>query len=258
MMGALAHRSNPTELTFDEENVLIEQAQRLLSDHISIDEVSKTVGLEFQTVEAIARGDLVAFPYLIGDRKEFLRDLAALSTWLRYFCQIKGDWKKRDLRGLGRAFADYGLHSLVDSIRQLADRLDVEATPWPAQIHASGVLNYIDRILLANRSPTEEVAEGSTPPAHAVYLGKGLVRIGKETLVISPLEDESLCALLELGGAADSRALIKQSGSDRSPRVLRRLRGKYDGKFKNLVSAPGARGKGGYRTSIEDARSKGR
>jgi hypothetical protein len=65
-------------------------------------------------------------------------------------------------------------------------------------------------------------------------------------------EGEVLKALV--GGPLTITELRRQSNVDDAQRVLRRIRDKYA--LAQYITLPGARGNGGYRTTIQDSRSR--
>ena len=91
------------------------------------------------------------------------------------------------------------------------------------------------------------------PPADPVppqYLGDGRVRIGGETVCLEGNEADIVETLVILG-AANIDELRKVA--DNVPRVLNRIREKYPLLAPHIIS-PGAKGRGGYRTTIVDGR----
>jgi len=90
--------------------------------------------------------------------------------------------------------------------------------------------------------------EAGPPKPEAVWLGKGRVRIGDETLSLEPQFADVLEALVGLG-AAMKPDLQKRSGRDEPGRLLNKLVRKFP-RLRSYIVLPGRRGKGGYRTTI--------
>jgi len=95
-------------------------------------------------------------------------------------------------------------------------------------------------------------AEKGEPEVIARAMGRGVYCIGDETIKLEPAEDNVLTALIQLGGAATKDELIRKSGPANAPAVLRRIVKKWPA-LKRHITLPGARGKGGYRTTIRPA-----
>ncbi len=82
----------------------------------------------------------------------------------------------------------------------------------------------------------------------AVWLGKGRVRIGDQTLSLEPQFADVLEALIELR-AATKPELQKRSGREEPGRLLNKLVRKIPS-LRPYIVLPGRRGKGGYSTTI--------
>ncbi len=84
----------------------------------------------------------------------------------------------------------------------------------------------------------------------AFYLGDRKLRIGNAPpIMLAEQLDHVLRGLLELGGCADTAALKKQTGMDNFARALREGIGRQP-ELKPLIMLPGAKLRGGYRTTI--------
>lgn len=91
---------------------------------------------------------------------------------------------------------------------------------------------------------------GRNSGALAVYIGGRKLRIGDgPPIVLAEQFDHVLRGLLELGGSADTAALDRQSGMRNFARVLREgIRRQPE--LKPFIILPGAKSRGGYRTTI--------
>ena len=89
---------------------------------------------------------------------------------------------------------------------------------------------------------------GTAGDESIVYLGKGQLRIGKETLAFHGQDELVLDAIVKLR-AATKRQLEDESGVDDAVRVLRRLRKKHPA-LEQAIILPGKPASGGYRTTI--------
>jgi hypothetical protein len=90
------------------------------------------------------------------------------------------------------------------------------------------------------------------------WLGGRMYQVGTHLAVtLEQNEHDVLQALLNApGNVLDKPALVRISGYDDAPRVLKRLREKYGSRFAGAIQCPGARGRGGYRAhvvSLKDA-----
>ena len=83
------------------------------------------------------------------------------------------------------------------------------------------------------------------------YLGNGRLRIGDETYLLEANHEEMLEVLLDGHGAASKGQLEKVD--EKVARVLQGLRQLHPAIEAHIV-LPGRKGKGGYRTTIVDAR----
>lgn len=87
-------------------------------------------------------------------------------------------------------------------------------------------------------------------PGKAVLLGDRKYQVNDGApFVLQEGEDFVLRSLIDLGGAADKPTLVRQTGKDDAPRVLRRIRAKYSS-LAPFIVLPGRKGKGGYQTEI--------
>jgi hypothetical protein len=119
-----------------------------------------------------------------------------------------------------------------------------------------GLLDAADGVALEIMTLRLATQEGSHVRAvvEAVYLGERRYRVADEPpIILEEAEDHVLRSLIELGGAAKKDELVRQSGKDDAPRVLKTMREKHPALARH-ITLPGGRGRGGYRTSIRDAR----
>lgn len=87
-----------------------------------------------------------------------------------------------------------------------------------------------------------------------VYLGNGKLDLGPETISLEDNEQDVLECLLDHDGAATLGDLRRSKGEISNPnRVLSSLLHKYKG-LAGHITMPGGRGRGGYRTTIQDGR----
>jgi hypothetical protein len=86
-----------------------------------------------------------------------------------------------------------------------------------------------------------------------MLLGGGRILIDGEVMALTRNAANVIEALVELR-AAPKDELIRRSGVDDAPRVLRRIREKFP-VLKPYLTMPGGPGKGGYRTTIVDGRA---
>jgi len=96
--------------------------------------------------------------------------------------------------------------------------------------------------------------ESAGEPANATYLGNGVVRVGDKQLTLDGREGYVLEGLLNLGSTAKKDALVNESGCDDAPAILKRIQQKHP-TLAPLITRPGGKGRGGYRTTILDGRT---
>ena len=82
----------------------------------------------------------------------------------------------------------------------------------------------------------------------AVWLGKGVVRIGDEPVALEYQEATVLQALIQLGGAATRPDLEKKASVKDVAEIMKKLETRFPG----YITLPGRRGRGGYGTTIKD------
>ncbi len=97
-------------------------------------------------------------------------------------------------------------------------------------------------------------AGGPNPPGGPitaiVFVSPGVYRIGEgDPFKVDACYDEVLRPFLEQP-AMDKRELVNKSGHNDAPRVLGRLRKKFDGRFAPFIHLPGKKGNLGYRVTI--------
>jgi hypothetical protein len=128
-----------------------------------------------------------------------------------------------------------------ERLQHLAD--SVPAMTNHSTLDGSGPLTGGANKTVAPRSPS-----GSATAIE--FVSPGLYRIGEgEPFVVDDCYDDVLQPFLEKS-AMDKQDLINQSGRRDAPRVLSRLRKKYDGRFAQFIHLPGKKSNLGYRVTI--------
>jgi hypothetical protein len=131
----------------------------------------------------------------------------------------------------------------------------------PAPPERPGRPEELGRAVAALRDWATNVAEapgfeaGGPEPTTIVSLGDRRYRVGtRRPVTLEENEDNVLQALLDATGhALDKTELQNAAGFNDAPRVLGRLRRKYDGIFGPAIRCPKKRGQGGYHVDIRDA-----
>lgn len=101
------------------------------------------------------------------------------------------------------------------------------------------------------REHAEEVGQGQSPQNEAVWLSGGRVRVGDQTIQLEEQEADVLQALVETGAAAGPE-LVERSGRSDAVRILKSITSKHS-MLAPYISRPGARGRGGYKTTIKSS-----
>lgn len=137
---------------------------------------------------------------------------------------------------------------------------------WPAVRDATGDLPLFDADRLASLIEGEywrakaAIAANAIPrltgqpnPTSAFRVGDCRYQVGEgiPPIVLEESEDHVIRSLLLLGGAATKSQLQNQTGKTDGPRILKAIRRKHPTLAPHII-VPGARGKGGYRTTISD------
>jgi len=107
---------------------------------------------------------------------------------------------------------------------------------------------WLDCLRATMRLAAKQPTVGSTV-ATAVWLGKGRVRVGDKTISLESQPADVLQALVELGSATKPQ-LIKKSGREDAPKILKRIADKFP-ELAAHIHFPGKRGYGGYSATIK-------
>lgn len=174
-----------------------------------------------------------------------LSNLDDLIGWLQVFWD---QWlpklrKGEDSRG-NLAEVCVALHASAYKMQIIDRPLDRSELP-----DAESIAEAVNRLLaiarVAKRSEEEAIA-GKQP--QACWIGNGRVRVGSETITLESQYADVLQALVEMQSATKPE-LQKRSGRDQPDKVLKKLVNRYP-QLKPFIRFPGARGRGGYGTTI--------
>ena len=180
---------------------------------------------------------------------QYVSDEQARSNNLE-FLRLRRDWKAIHTPCGEWGIPDVPCHVPILS-RNAREILDLIRQPDDAELAgASPTLPpAVDDELLPTAGNHGQAGEITKPGVtDAVYLGKGRLRIGTDTMVFEGQQEMVLEALVELQAATKTQLEIKSGVSD-AVRILKRLVAKHSS-LKAYVTIPGTRGAGGYQTSI--------
>ena len=110
------------------------------------------------------------------------------------------------------------------------------------------IVNSLDE--MDGRKDPGQIQLAVTTPPEAIWLGNGRIQIGDETISLELQYAKVLQALVELRAATKAQ-LQDRSGKNDPGKVLQRLVERFPS-LQPYITFPGRRGKGGYRTIIND------
>jgi hypothetical protein len=117
----------------------------------------------------------------------------------------------------------------------------------------SAYMDYCRAIRLAAMSLREAVVRilGALeePAGCIIDLGNRIYSIGGREKQVTQREDDVLQAFTD-APALSQKDLIASAGFDRAPRVLQKLRERYDGMFAPAITLPRRKGAGGYVVNV--------
>jgi hypothetical protein len=124
-----------------------------------------------------------------------------------------------------------------------------------SRANALSLLPLINDVLANAPGPDAgaTVAPVFAPPKGIIWsLGECRYQVGERKILVSEKEDNVLEAFLEQE-VHSTCSLKNASGEDNAARLLRALRTKYQGVFKDVIANPGRKGTGGYVVKVRPA-----